>query len=65
MKISPKDFFQARGNPVRKSKAYKMRIMKQNSAVEGCHEFPVKAHKDLEVLLFQTPILLLTRLTLL
>ena len=53
-----------RGNPVRKRKAYKMRIMKQNSAVEGCHELPVKAHKDLEVLLLQTPILL-ARLTLL
>ena len=41
-----------------------MKVVIQNSAIKGRHEFHVKTHKDLEMLIFPTTTLLLTRLTL-
>ena len=41
-----------------------MELVTQNSAIKGYHEFQVRSHKDLEILILATPILLLTRLIL-
>ena len=59
--VSATDFFEASGNPVRKRKVYKMKVMIQNSAIKCYHEFHVLLHKDLEILTLTTPFLLLTR----
>ena len=56
-------FFQTSGNLVRKRIVYKIKIVAQNSAIKGEHEFHVSSHKDLEILILPTPILFLTRVT--
>ena len=60
-KVSRKGFLQASGNPVRKRNAYKIKVMILKSAIKGYHEFHVRLHKDLEMLISAAPILLLTR----
>ena len=42
--FSPKIFFQVNGNPLRKKKVYKMKEVRQNSTIEGYHEFHVRSH---------------------
>ena len=41
-----------------------MKVMIQNSSIKGYHEFKVRSHKDLEMLILMTPILLPTRVIL-
>ena len=41
-------------------KVYEMKIVRQNIAIKGYHEFQVGLHKDLKMLIISTPILLLT-----
>ena len=38
-----------------------MKIVIQKSAIKGYHEFNIRQHKDLEMLIMVTPNLLLTR----
>ena len=57
--VSLKEFFQASRNPVRKKK-----VCRQNSVFRGYHEFHVNSHKNLEILIMATSILLLTRVIL-
>ena len=57
-------FFQASGNSVRKWKLYKMKVVIQNSAIKGCHEFDVRSQKGLEMPTLATPTLSLTRVIL-
>ena len=59
-----KGFFQGSKNRVRERNVYKMKVVIQNSAIKGRHEFHLKTHKDLEMLILSTSFLLLTRLTL-
>ena len=40
-------FFQTSGNPVRKRKVYKVKVVIQNSVIKGYHEFHVKSQNDL------------------
>ena len=58
--VSQKGFLQARGNPVRKRNAYKIKVVILKSAIKGSHEFHVKLHKGFEMLIPSAPILLLT-----
>ena len=41
-----------------------MKIVLQNQAIRDCHEFDLRSHKGLEVLILATTILLLTRVIL-
>ena len=40
-----------------RAQVYKMKIEIQNSAIKGYHEFHVKSHKDLEMLILAAPTL--------
>ena len=62
--VSPKYFFQANGNAVRQRKVYKMKEVRHNLTIKGCHVFHVRSHKDLELLIMVTPILLLIKVIL-
>ena len=57
-------FFQVSGNPLRKRKLYKMKVVIQNSALRGYQEFYVKLQKDLAMLMLAVPIVLLIRVIL-
>ena len=59
-----KDFFQASPNQVRKRKVYKTKVVIQNSATKCYHEFHLRSHKDLEMLILMAPFLLLTKVIL-
>ena len=52
-------FFQESQNPVRKRKGCKTKLVIQNSAIKFCHEFHVRSHKDLEMLILAAPFLFL------
>ena len=41
-----------------------MKEVRQNLTIKGYHEFRVRSHKDLEMLIIATPIPLLTRVIL-
>ena len=49
---------------VRKRKVYKVKVVIQDSAVKGSHEYHVRLDKDYEMLILAAPILLLTVVTL-
>ena len=40
-----------------------MKVVRQNSAIKGFHEFYIRLHKDLAMLIMPTPIPLLTSVT--
>ena len=50
------DEFQTSGNPVRKRKVHKMKVVIQNSANIAYHEFHRRPQKDLRMLILVTPI---------
>ena len=56
-----KVFLPASANPVRKRNAYKIQVVILISAIKGYHEFHVRLHNGLEMLIREAPILLLTR----
>ena len=58
--VSLKDFLKASQNTVRKRKFYKAKVVIQNSATRYYHEFHLKLHKYLEMLMLTAAFLLLT-----
>ena len=57
-------FFQPSRNPVSKRKVYLMKVVIQNSAIKYYHEFLLKSHKNLEILILAACFLLLARIIL-
>ena len=47
-----------------KKVVYKAKVVVQNSAIKCYHEFHLRPRKDLEILIFAAPFLLLTKLIL-
>ena len=57
-------FFQSSQNVVRKKKVYMTKIVIQNSATKCYHEFHLRSHKDLKMLILEAPFLSLTKVIL-
>ena len=62
--VSVKEFFQAIPNPIRKRKVYKTKVVIENSATKCYHEFHLRSHKDLEMLILVAPFFLETKVIL-
>ena len=62
--VSVKEYFQAIRNPVRKRKVYKTKVVMENSATKCYHEFHLRSHKDLEMLILVAPFFLQTKVIL-
>ena len=55
-------FFFSNKSKYIKELVYKVKVVIQNSAIKCYHEFHLRSHKDLEMLILAAPFLLLTKL---
>ena len=59
-----KIFFSSKWKSSNKKESLQDEVVRQNSAIKSYHEFHVRSHKELEMLIMATPFLLLTRVIL-